>query len=186
MTLLLYDDLSTWRSDLKKTAISTVPVSYSLVPPLSVPVQECAAWIKHAAAELIKGSFFLRFGVDEQGRTQNFAHPARCETVISFFYTGPYRIARRMPEIFRTELPLSCLALVAAVFNCVLDGLAKNEHGKSYPNFSMKDYGPIYCRMLELLKYILEDAYHGPRLAAAMNLKGVDEARHDHLQILLD
>jgi Domain of unknown function (DUF6532) len=116
---------------LKKTAISTVPVSYSLVPPLSVPIQECAAWIKHAAAELIKGSFFLWFGVDEQvsdlvliaivlmkdcqGRTQNFAHPARCETVISFFYTGPYRIARRMPEIFRTELPLSCLALVAAV-----------------------------------------------------------------------
>ncbi|KAG1852364.1 hypothetical protein C8R48DRAFT_777531 [Suillus tomentosus] len=182
----LYDDLSTWRSDLKKTAISTVPVSYSLVPPLSVPVQECAAWIEHAAAELIKGSFFLRFGVDEQGRTRNFAHPALRETVISFFYTGPYRIARRMPEIFRMELPLSCLALVAAAFNCVLDGLAKNGHGKSYPNFSTKDYGPIYRWMLELLKCILEDAYHGPRLAAAMNLEGVVEARHDHLQILLD
>lgn len=95
-----------------------------------VPVQECAAWIEHAAAELIKGSFFLRFGVDEQvsdlvlitivlmedfqGRTRNFAHPALREAVISFFYTGPYQITRRMPEIFRMELPLSCLALVAA------------------------------------------------------------------------
>ncbi|KAG1894672.1 uncharacterized protein F5891DRAFT_1194977 [Suillus fuscotomentosus] len=164
----LYDNLSTWRSDLKKTAISTVPVSYLLVPPLSVPVQECAAWIEHAAAELIKGSFFLRFGVDEQGRTRNFAHPALHETVISFFYTGPYQIVRRMPEIFHTELPLSCLALVAAAFNCVLDGLAKNGHGKSYPNFSTKDYGPIYRRMLELLKCILKDVYHGPRLLAQL------------------
>ncbi|KAG1890632.1 uncharacterized protein F5891DRAFT_1197909 [Suillus fuscotomentosus] len=164
----LYDDLSTWRSDLKKTAISTVPVSYLLVPPLSVPVQECAAWIEHAAAELIKGSFFLWFGVDEQGRIRNFAHPALRETVISFFYTGPYQIAQRMPEIFRTELLLSCLALVAAAFNCVLDGLAKNGHGKSYLNFSTKDYGPIYRQMLELLKCILKDVYHGPRLLAQL------------------
>ncbi|KAG2100473.1 uncharacterized protein F5147DRAFT_839244 [Suillus discolor] len=149
MTRLLYDDLSTWRSDLKKTAISIAPVSYSLIPPLSVPIQERAAWVEHAAAELIKEAFFLRFGVDDQ-------------------------------------------------FNCVFDGLVKNGHGKSYPNFSTKDYGPIYCRMLELLKHILEDAYHGPRLsaqlrewaaagwAAAMNLEGVVDARHDHLQILLD
>ncbi|KAG1798272.1 uncharacterized protein HD556DRAFT_1440613 [Suillus plorans] len=198
MTQLLYDDLSTWRSDLKKTAISIAPVSYSLIPPLSVPIQERAAWVEHAAAELIKGAFFLRFGVDNQGRTQNFAHPALCEAVIIFFYTGPYRIARRMPETFSKELPLSCLALVAVAFNCVFDGLVKHGHGKSYPNFSTKDYGPVYCRMLELLKHILEDVYHGPRLsaqlrewaaaawAAAMNLEGVVEVRHDHLQILLD
>ncbi|KAG1896001.1 uncharacterized protein F5891DRAFT_1193639 [Suillus fuscotomentosus] len=198
MTRLLYDDLSTWRSDLKKTAISIAPVSYSLIPPLSVPVQERAAWVEHTAAELIKEAFFLHFGVDDQGRTRNFAHPALREAVITFFYTGPYRIARRMPETFSTELPLSCLALVAAAFNCVFDGLVKNGHGKSYLNFSTKDYGPVYCRMLKLLKHILEDVYHGPRLsaqlrewaaagwAAAMNLEGVVNARHDHLQILLD
>ncbi|KAG2079491.1 uncharacterized protein F5147DRAFT_819305 [Suillus discolor] len=198
MTRLLYDDLSTWRYDLKKTAISIAPVSYSLIPPLSVPVQERAAWVEHAAAELIKEAFFLRFGVDDQGRTRNFARPALREAVIIFFYTGPYQIAQKMPETFSKELPLSCLALVAAAFNCVFDGLVKNGHGKSYPNFSTKDYGPVYCRMLKLLKHILEDAYHGPRLsaqlrewaaagwAAAMNLEGVVEARHDHLQILLD
>ncbi|KAG1865023.1 hypothetical protein DFJ58DRAFT_838759 [Suillus subalutaceus] len=184
--LKLYDDLSTWRSDLKKTAISIAPLSYSLIPPLSVPAQERAAWIEHAAAGLIKESLFLRFGVDEMGKTRNFAHPALREVAIAFFYTGPYRIAQRMPEIFCTELPLSCLALVAAVFNCVLDGLAKNGHGKSYPNFSSKDYSPIYNRMLIFLKDILGDAYHGPRLAAALNLEGVVEAKHDHLQILLN
>ncbi|KAG1799627.1 hypothetical protein EV424DRAFT_1545921 [Suillus variegatus] len=180
MSRLLYDDLSTWRSDLKKTAISIAPLSYSLIPPLLVPAQERAAWIEHAAAGLIKESLFLRFGVDEMGKTRNFAHPALREVAIAFFYTGLYRIAQRMPEIFRTELPLSCLALVAAVFNCVLDGLAKNGHGKSYPNFSSKDYSPIYNRMLVFLKDILGDA------AAALNLEGVVEAKHDHLKILLD
>ncbi|KAG1769566.1 hypothetical protein EDD22DRAFT_948822, partial [Suillus occidentalis] len=186
MSRLLYDDLSTWQSDLKKTAISIAPLSYSLIPPLSVPTQERAAWIEHAAAGLIKESLFLRFGVDEMGKTRNFAHPTLREVAIAFFYTGPYRIAQRMPEIFCMKLPLSCLALVAAVFNCVLDGLAKNRHGKSYPNFSSKDYSPIYNRMLVFLKDILGDAYHGPRLAAALNLEGVVEAKHDHLQILLD
>ncbi|KAG2084646.1 uncharacterized protein F5147DRAFT_841890 [Suillus discolor] len=165
-------------------------VSYSLIPPLSVPIQERAAWVEHAAAELIKEAFFLCFGVDDQGRTQNFAHPTLREAVIIFFYTGPYRIAQRMLETFSMELPLSCLALVAAAFNCVFDGLVKNGHGKSYPNFSTKDYGPVYCQMLKLLKHILEDAYHGPRLSAqlagAMNLEGVVEVRHDHLKILLD
>ncbi|KAG1834305.1 hypothetical protein DFJ58DRAFT_847627 [Suillus subalutaceus] len=171
--LKLYDDLSTWRSDLKKTAISIATTIIFAHSPAF-------------AAGLIKESLFLRFGVDEMGKTRNFAHPALREVAIAFFYTGPYRITQRMPEIFRMELPLSCLALVAAVFNCVLDGLAKNGHGKSYPNFSSKDYSPIYNRMLVFLKDILGDAYHGPRLAAALNLEGVVEAKHDHLQILLD
>lgn len=57
---------------------------------------------------------------DCQGKTRNFAHPALREVAIAFFYTGPYRIAQRMPEIFRTELPLSCLALVAAVVSYLL------------------------------------------------------------------
>ncbi|KAG1721109.1 hypothetical protein EDB19DRAFT_1835664 [Suillus lakei] len=120
MSQLLYDDPSTWRSDLKKTAISITPVSYSLVPPFLVPVQEHGAWIEHAAAELITELLFLWFG-----------------------------------------------------FNCVLNGLAKNGHGKSYPIFSTKDYSPIYHQMLKLLKDILDNAHHGPRLAAVMNLDGV-------------
>ncbi|KAG2144338.1 hypothetical protein DEU56DRAFT_754383 [Suillus clintonianus] len=168
MSRLLYDDLSTWRSDLKKTAISIAPLSYSLIPPLSVPAQERATWIEHAAAELIKESLFLRFGVDEQGKTRNFAHSALREAAITFFYTGPYQIAQRMPDIFRAQLP-----------RC-------------------KDYSPIYNRMLVFLKDILDDAHHGPRLTAqlrewaaagravALNLEGVVEAKHNHLKILLD
>jgi hypothetical protein len=49
-----------------------------------------------------------------QGKTRNFANPALREAVIVFFYTGPYRVARKRPEIFRKQVPLPCLALVAA------------------------------------------------------------------------
>jgi hypothetical protein len=64
--LKLYNDLSTWQSDLKKTVISIAPLSYLLVPPALVSIQECANWVEHAAAELIKELFFLWFGVENQ------------------------------------------------------------------------------------------------------------------------
>ncbi|KAG1807236.1 hypothetical protein EV424DRAFT_1543952 [Suillus variegatus] len=199
MTRLLYDDLSTWRSDLKKTAISITPLSYPLLPPPSVPPQQRATWVESAAKDLLQGGLYLRFGIDENGKTRNFANPALRDTSIAFFYTGPYRIARRRPDQFRTQLPISCLALVATVFHCVFDGLEKNGSGKSYPNFSLKEYSPIYRKMLEIIKHTLQDEYHGPRLSAqlrewaeagwAENLKldgGAMEAKHDHLQVILD
>ncbi|KAG1793576.1 hypothetical protein EV424DRAFT_1548311 [Suillus variegatus] len=199
MTRLLYDDLSTWRSDLKKTAISIAPLSYPLLPPPSVPPQQRATWVESAAKDLLQGGLYLRFGIDKNGKTRNFANPALRDTSIAFFYTGPYRIARRRPDQFRTQLPISCLALVATVFHCIFDGLEKNGSGKSYPNFSSKEYSPIYRKMLEIIKHTLQDEYHGPRLSAqlrewaeagwAENLKldgGAMEAKHDHLQVILD
>ncbi|KAG1810600.1 uncharacterized protein BJ212DRAFT_1484178 [Suillus subaureus] len=64
MAQLLYNDLSTWQSELKKTAISLAPIAYLLVPPASVPAQECATWIEGAALQLLAGSEFLWFGLD--------------------------------------------------------------------------------------------------------------------------
>ncbi|KAG1767508.1 hypothetical protein EDD22DRAFT_949964 [Suillus occidentalis] len=43
MAKLLYEDLSTWRSDLKKTVASIVPSMYNLIPPSHVPPQQHAA-----------------------------------------------------------------------------------------------------------------------------------------------
>ncbi|KAG0694735.1 hypothetical protein DFH29DRAFT_1006079 [Suillus ampliporus] len=114
MARLLYNNLATWQSDLKKSAVSLVPQSYSLIPPPSVPIHERAQWIEHAAAALLKGSLFLHPGLDKCGKTRNFAHPTLRDLVIVFFYTGPYQIARRQPDIFHNQLPTSCLALVGA------------------------------------------------------------------------
>ncbi|KAG1877402.1 hypothetical protein F4604DRAFT_1680078 [Suillus subluteus] len=50
---LLYDDLATWHSDLKKSVIAIVPSAYGLVPPADIPIQEHTAWVEDAAAKLL-------------------------------------------------------------------------------------------------------------------------------------
>lgn len=124
---------------------------------------------------------------DLQGKTRNLAHPALHDTCVAFFYTGPYRVTRRQPDHFHIQLPISCLALVATAvmcslptdvmlmcwffspqFHCIFDGLEKNGTSKCYPNFSSKDYLPIYRKMLQIIKDTLKDEYHGPRLLAQL------------------
>ncbi|KAG1847694.1 hypothetical protein DFJ58DRAFT_730105 [Suillus subalutaceus] len=165
MAKLLYEDLSTWRSDLKKTVASIVPSMYDLIPPSHVPPQQRAAWVEEAATELLKDAIFLRNGVDENGKTENASHPVLREASISFFYTGSYRVARRRPEVFQKSLLLECLALVCTAVNCVLDGFAKNGSGKSFPKFTAKEYSSLYTAMLTNLESIMRDPYHGPKLA---------------------
>ncbi|KAG2105832.1 uncharacterized protein F5147DRAFT_654074 [Suillus discolor] len=198
-TLVVWDkEGKQFEAELKKTAIGLAPLAYSLVPPASVPAQECATWAQNAASQLLSESEFLRFGLDALGKTRNFAHPGLHDAAIGFFYMGPYRIARKRPDIFRKQLPISCLALVSTVYNCVLDGLVKNGHGKSYPKFSAKEYGPIYRQMVRMIDQILQHPYHGPRLvaqlqewaeagwAACLKLDGAEETKHIHLQIILN
>ncbi|KAG2088693.1 uncharacterized protein F5147DRAFT_658662 [Suillus discolor] len=136
MARLLYNDLATWRSDLKKYVMSLAPQSYSLIPRLRSPSKNVQR---------------------------------------------PYRIAHRQPDIFHNQLPVSCLAL----YNCVLNGLAKNGHRKYYPKFTAREYSPIYSKMVQMLKDILQDLYHGPR-TASLRVDGAVGAQHDHLQIILD
>ncbi|KAG1822780.1 uncharacterized protein BJ212DRAFT_1296743 [Suillus subaureus] len=84
-------------------------------------------------------------------------------------------------------------------FHCIFDGLEKNRNGKCYPNFSSKEYSPIYYKMIQIIDDTLKDEYHGPRLLAqlqewteagwAENIKlngGAAEAKHNDLQVILD
>ncbi|KAG2157191.1 hypothetical protein DEU56DRAFT_905855 [Suillus clintonianus] len=198
MSRLLYDDSATWCSDLKKITIAITPSVYSLVPPATIPVQERAAWVQNAAMDWLDDSLFLHDGVDKLGKTRNFAHPGLHEATILFLHTGSYCIARRRPEIFRKEIPLTCFTLVCTTFNCVFNGLIKNGNGKSFLNFTAKKYKPIYLTMLQLLCEVMEDPYHGPRLvlqlharaeagwAKSCKLDGIDPSKCCHLRIQLD
>ncbi|KAG1730974.1 uncharacterized protein EDB91DRAFT_1252409 [Suillus paluster] len=156
MAKLLYEDLSTWHSDLKKIAISTAPSMYNLIPSADVLPQACTAWVANAATELLDDSVFLCDSVDELGKTNNTAHPALKAAAIAFFYTGSYCITHRRPDIFKEELPLESLALVCAAYNCVFDGLVKNGSGKYFPKFTAKDYSSIYLLMVAELKKIMK------------------------------
>ncbi|KAG1819112.1 uncharacterized protein BJ212DRAFT_1298377 [Suillus subaureus] len=150
-----------------------------------IPAQEHATWIEGATSQLLARSEFLQFGLDALGKTRNFTHIALHDVSTAFFYMGPYQIAQKRPDIFHKQLPISCLALVSTMYNCVLDSLAKNGHGKSYPKFSAKEYSPIYCQMLRMIKKIPQHPYHSP-MATSLELNGTEETRHNHLQIVLN
>ncbi|KAG1729041.1 hypothetical protein EDB19DRAFT_1832573 [Suillus lakei] len=198
MARLLYDDLATWHSNLKKIAISITPSTYGLSPPDDIPVQEHAAWVQATAVELLNNGKILCHGLDEFRKTKNFAHPALLEAIILFFYTGSYRIAHRQPAIFWKEVPLKCLALICTAFNCVFQGLEKNGNGKFYSKFTAKEYKSIYLWLLGLLGDVMSDPYHGPKLVQqlhewakigwveASKLNGVDTSEHCHLHVQLD
>ncbi|KAG2068951.1 hypothetical protein BDR04DRAFT_1119385 [Suillus decipiens] len=168
--------------DWKKIAISIAPSSYSLFPLPSIPPQQCATWVKRATKDLLKGGSFY----DSE------------QTKIQQGKTRPYQITWRQPEKFCMQLPISCLALVATVFHCAFDGLKKNRNSKCYPNFSLKEYSPIYHKLIQIIKDTLKDKYYDPRLLAqlqewvevgwAENIKldsGAAETKHN-LQDVLD
>ncbi|KAG2134451.1 uncharacterized protein EDB93DRAFT_1107351 [Suillus bovinus] len=189
MAKLLYKDLSTWRSDLKKIAVAIAPTMYSLIPPPKV---------QNTTKELLDDSLFLCNGVDELGKTNNAAHPALWEAAISFFYTGSYCVACRRPEIFKKEIPLNSLALICTAYHCVLDSFIKNGNGKSFPKYSAKEYSTNYQSMIALLKDVKNDPYHGPKLmwqlrewaaegwTESCKLDRRDTTKHNHLRVILD
>ncbi|KIN99145.1 hypothetical protein M404DRAFT_155717, partial [Pisolithus tinctorius Marx 270] len=164
MACLLLGDISTWRSELKSVTLATTPSVFNLIPPSDVAPRVHVQWIETAAAKLLDNSLFLRDGFDENGKTRNFAHPALKEAVIQFYYTGTYQIADKRPESFNNSVPLSCLALVAAAYHCVLDRFAKNGTGKTMPQFSSKAYNSIFHGMMKVLNDILRNPYHSARL----------------------
>ncbi|KAG1859371.1 hypothetical protein DFJ58DRAFT_726394 [Suillus subalutaceus] len=157
-------------------------------------IVEHAAWVEAAAEELLDNGKFLHHGLNDLGKTRNFAHPALHEAIILFMYTGTYRIAHRRPGIFRKEVPLKCLAL----FHCVLQGLVKHGNGKFYPKFTTKEYESVYMAMLSLLENVKNDPYHGPKLmhqlrewaqagwTEACKYDGINTSKHHNLRVQLD
>ncbi|KAI6002439.1 hypothetical protein F5J12DRAFT_948084 [Pisolithus orientalis] len=170
MACLLLGDISTWSSELKSVTLATMPSTFNLIPPSDVA---------------------------PQGKTRNFAHPTLKEAVIQFYYTRTYQIVDKHPESFNNSVPLSCLALIAAVYHCVLDGFVKNGTGKTMPQFSGKAYNSIFHGMMKVLNDILCNPYHSVRLHNQLSqwakegwaaLQEVDSnvERYQHIQAVLD
>lgn len=61
----LLGDMSTWRSELKKIAITHAPIAFSLTPPDAIAIPARAAWVENAASRLLENSVFLRNGIDD-------------------------------------------------------------------------------------------------------------------------
>ncbi|KAG1853817.1 hypothetical protein C8R48DRAFT_776981 [Suillus tomentosus] len=157
MARLLYDDLSTWWSDLKKIVVAITPSIYGLIPPTDLSTQEHANWVEAAAADLLDNSKYLRDGKDELGKTKNFAHPG----------------------LHKAEIPLNCFTLIATVFNCVFDGLKKKGMGRLTPIFV--EGLPHGLKLVQQLREWVEAGW-----AEFCKLDSTNTSKHVHLQIELN
>ncbi|KAI6000183.1 hypothetical protein F5J12DRAFT_894937 [Pisolithus orientalis] len=190
----LLGDISTWCSELKSVVLETMPSVFNLIPPSDVAPWVHVQWIETTATKLLFNSLFL---LVYQGKTRNFTHPTFKEAVIQFYYTGTYQIMDKNPESFSNSVPLSCLALIAATYHCVLDGFVKNGTGKTMPQFSGKAYNSIFHGMMKVLNNILCNPYHSMRLCdqlsqwvkegwAALQEVDMNVDRYQLIQAVLD
>ncbi|KAI6006143.1 hypothetical protein EDC04DRAFT_2907948 [Pisolithus marmoratus] len=61
--------------------------------------------------KLLECGDFIKDGMDEEGHTNNFVHPALSTLIIKFFYTGTNAMVNVFPEVFQNEVPHSAVAL---------------------------------------------------------------------------
>ncbi|KAN0078261.1 hypothetical protein V8E55_010318 [Tylopilus felleus] len=146
---LLLADITTWRSELKTIAVNVAPSAYSLMAPSDLT--DRLQWVKSKAVSLLDQSLFLQDGLDENA-------------IVKFFYIGSYRIADKCLDLFWNSVPVACLALEAAAYNCVLDGFARSGTSRSIPQFSRKSYSSIYHGILSMVDQVLKHEYHSHRL----------------------
>ncbi|KAG2109552.1 uncharacterized protein F5147DRAFT_772860 [Suillus discolor] len=178
MAKLLYEDLSTWHSELKKVVAGIMPSMYNLIPPLHVLPEQRATWIEEAAKKLLEDAIFLCYGVDQNGKTNNAAHPD-----LTILLAGDWMSSGMSYHL-----------------NAWHWFALQNGHGKSFPKFSTKEYASLYTVMLAMLKSIMEDPYHGLKLMRQLHswaesgwvqsykIDGSlnDNLKHSHLKIILD
>ncbi|KIM54395.1 hypothetical protein SCLCIDRAFT_137040 [Scleroderma citrinum Foug A] len=149
----------TWRSTLKSKARDTVPRFYKLGNQFSS--EENLA----IAQDLIKGSLFVRDGVDEEGSTNNFAAPALAAVVIEFFYTGPLVLGPVFPEIFTREAPKVAVCLAATALRAAIDEY--NVTGtRQDRNFEYAGYSKVFNGFIDMQRIIDANAKHAAKTKA--------------------
>ncbi|KAG1756965.1 hypothetical protein EDB19DRAFT_1822171 [Suillus lakei] len=152
----LYDDLATWRSDLKKIAISITPSTYGLSPPDDIPVQERAAWVQAAAVELLDNAIFRK------------EVPLKCLALVCTAFNCVFQ------GLEKNSNGKFFLKFTAKEYESVylwLLGLLGDVMSDPY-------HGP------KLVQQLHEWAKIG--WAEASKLDGVDTSKHRHLRVQLD
>ena len=135
----LYEDLASWRGELKKAAIGVVRSHYNLFPPEDSQLSkaETRVYVKKKVDSLIKKSAFAHGEKDDdvfthlhdtkslshrfQGHTMNFGHKALREVLYVFLFSRENRIGNQRPAEFGARIPNNTLTLaVTAVSHITL------------------------------------------------------------------
>ncbi|KAI6001481.1 hypothetical protein EDD15DRAFT_2361905 [Pisolithus albus] len=142
---LLWESLGNWRSALRKKACIYVTQRYKWDP-------ENRREVNSSIAKDLLGDrgVFLRDGIDENGYTNNLAHPALAGLITDFFYTSSSSsLGKLFPEVFSAEVPRVAVAIAATALKVILDEMVSSQ---SEVNFRVSTYTPVYLEILGLMK----------------------------------
>ncbi|KAI6113487.1 hypothetical protein EDD16DRAFT_1521294 [Pisolithus croceorrhizus] len=142
ITKLLWEDLRNWHSSLKKKAHFFVHDHYEWDPQNHHNVNASIA------RRLLEHGDFLKDGIDEEGHTNNLAHPTLSGLIIEFFYMGTNAMANIFPEVFQLEVPCPAVALAATAIKVALDEVV--TEGKEV-TFKHDVYANVYTDILGLM-----------------------------------
>ncbi|KAF8834128.1 hypothetical protein BDN67DRAFT_985547 [Paxillus ammoniavirescens] len=97
--ITLWEDLGSWRSALRKKAHVYVGQRYHWDP------ENHHEENVNIGKGLLERGQFLKNRVDDEGHTNNLAHPALSGLIIDFFYTTSLSVGKLFPEVFWEEVP---------------------------------------------------------------------------------
>ncbi|KIM64571.1 hypothetical protein SCLCIDRAFT_23310 [Scleroderma citrinum Foug A] len=180
LCVLLWEALMMWRLILKSKARDIVLRFYKLGNQFSV--EENLA----IAQDLIKGSSFVRDGVDKEGSTNNFAAPALAALVVEFFYTGPSALGPVFPKVFGHEALKVAICLAATALRAAIDEY--NVTGARQDcNFEYAGYSKVFNGFVNMQWIINSNAKHAAKTKAlTMTAKAPVVAYSDEFIPILD
>ncbi|KAG2738677.1 hypothetical protein P692DRAFT_20882380 [Suillus brevipes Sb2] len=130
MCRLLCDDLFTFRTELKKTAISITKQSYDIFPKgAAMRSEEIKKCVVATASRLIKTGDYLRIPDSSNGKFKNFVSQALKDICIEFFYSNSKKVLKNTDDFHRT-IPVNGLILVVAVVKGVISGFSETGTDK--------------------------------------------------------
>ncbi|CAA7259012.1 unnamed protein product [Cyclocybe aegerita] len=161
--VVVFKEASTYRGKMKILARHLVPRFYKeeLNPDFSGGNQlEQQDIVATNVAELLgEESPYLLNGKDEQGKSNNIAHPCIRELCIQHFYgNGQDSIAKTFEDQFKDAIPEHAIAVVMA---CVYNALEEYELGYFWKRpFKGARYKEIYETSLDLIEEVKASPYH--------------------------
>ncbi|KIK16386.1 hypothetical protein PISMIDRAFT_15863 [Pisolithus microcarpus 441] len=163
MCRLLFNDILTFHSNLKKAVIKSLHADYKLYPPATTKTEEQhIEAVKKKADDLLSTVRYLHGEPDDQGRVSNFAHRALKNICLAFYYGNMSKCLCQFPE-FQEYVPYRALALFTAMVHALLSSLRKHSIDNS-AQINSQDVEDAYATLSKAILDVLDHPHHGPKL----------------------
>ncbi|KAF8139671.1 hypothetical protein EV363DRAFT_1292094 [Boletus edulis] len=179
------DDVTSFRSVLKKAVQEAVPSGYALhAPPTTISREARTMFLKDRATQLLQDSEYLLGDVNEQhlqGKKLLFSHPVLKQVCLYVYYSNTSKSLRTFGE-FQRSVPKKALALVAAMVHFVLT-LYKKHGRDTNLSLSSKELEDIYKKIMRSMDKLATHRSKGYRFEAMLTqwtAEGMYEAVHKY------